>query len=159
MGDDQSVQPRPMANMITAASEGQISVSMTPEDFVYLDRDCEYFKTAIRQIQGLADQVSEQSAWGLGEANDAMTSARTVVGRFKVKASGALDGNTVHEIMQQHYRIVEDIQEVHRIIRDRMIQADSEFAAEFTRLNTELPERPPVAPKTGPYLLPDGTTR
>ncbi|WP_328398099.1 hypothetical protein [Nocardia sp. NBC_00416] len=157
MSDDPA--PRPMTNMLNAANEGQISVSMTPEDFIYLDRDCDHFKKTIQQIQRLAEAVATQSHWGLGEANDELVSARAMVGRYKVKAQGAPDGNGVWEIMEQHYQIVEDIQNVYRTMRDQMMQADSDWAATFTSLNTTLPERPPVGPVLGPYILPDGTAR
>ena len=159
MGDEQESSPRPMANMLEAARGGQLSISMRPEEFIYLDRDCDYFKNTILQIQRIAEEISGHSVWGLGEANDDMVSARTMVGRFKVKAKGAPDQNDVYAIMEQHYRIVEGIQEAHRIVRDKLMETDSAFAATFTRLNTELPERPPAAPKPGPYLLPDGSTR
>lgn len=151
--------PRPMSNMLNAAIEGQIAVQMSPEEFIYLDRDCEHFKRAIRRIQVIAEQVAQQDHWGLGEANDRLTSARAMVGRYKVKAKGAPDGNGVHEIMEKHYQIVEDIQNVYRIMRDQMMQADSEWAAAFNSLNETLPERPLAAPVAGPYLLPDGSTR
>ncbi|TQM31835.1 hypothetical protein [Nocardia bhagyanarayanae] len=155
MSDDQT--PRPMANLLSAVRDGSVSVEMKPEEFIYIDRDCEYFKDCIRQIQTIMDQVSRQDGWGLGEKNDEMVSAQTLVDRFKKKARGAEDGNAVYEIMNHHFRIVEDIQETHRIARERMMQADSDFAAEFTRLNETLPERPPVQLPAGPYLLPDGT--
>ncbi|MEV6321648.1 hypothetical protein AB0M45_10680 [Nocardia sp. NPDC051787] len=159
MGDDQAQAPRPMANVLNAAREGQLGIQMSPEDFIYVDRDCEYFKDAIQTIQASMDRVSQQTHWGLGEGDDKMVSARTLVDRFKRKARGADDGNSVYEIMENHFRIVEDIQEVHRIVRDRIMQADSNFAAEFNRLNTTLPERPPVQRSAGPALLPDGTGR
>ncbi|WP_431939828.1 hypothetical protein [Nocardia grenadensis] len=138
--------PRPMANMLDAATNGQTSVQMTPEDFIYLERDCQFFKDQIVRIQGSAEEISQQDHWGLGEANDDLTSARAMVGRYKVKAKGAPDGNGVWEIMDQHYKIVDDIQNVFRIMRDQMMQADSEFAAAFNSLNESLPERPPAGP-------------
>ncbi|WP_338773246.1 hypothetical protein V7968_17320 [Nocardia vulneris] len=159
MGDDNATSPRPMANIITAASEGNLAVTMTPEDFVYIDRDCEYFKGVMRQIQRIMAEVSDQKHWGLGEDNAPMVSARTLVDRFKTKARGAKDGNSVWELMEQHYRIVEDIQTVHRTIRERMMQADSDWAAEFNHKNETLPVRPPAQLPAGPYLLPDGTGR
>ncbi|MFC9435064.1 hypothetical protein [Nocardia sp. NPDC057030] len=159
MGDDTAPTPRPMANLLSAVQEGKATVEMKPEDFVYIDRDCEYFKGVIRQIQGLAEQVSRQPSWGLGETNDAMVSGRTVVERFKQKAKLAGDNNDVYTTMSQHYKIVEDLQTVHKLARERMMQADSNFAAEFTRLNDTLPERPPAQLPAGPYLLPDGTGR
>ncbi|MCP2279026.1 hypothetical protein [Nocardia amikacinitolerans] len=157
MGDDQ--QQRPMANMLSAARDGYMSVALKPEDFVYIDRDCEYFKGVIRQIQTIMDGVSRQESWGLGEGVNELVSAQTVVNRFKKKARGADDRNSVHHIMEEHHRIVEDIQQVHRLVRERMMQADSNFAAEFNRLNETLPERPPEGQVLGPFILPDGSTK
>ncbi|QBS43759.1 hypothetical protein DMB37_30355 [Nocardia sp. CS682] len=148
-----------MANLLSAVREGQATVEMKPEDFVYIDRDCEYFKRLIRRVQGIAEQISRQDSWGLGETTKDMVSGHTVVDRFKQKAKQASDGNDVHTIMEQHYEIVEDIQEVHKLARERMMQADSNFASEFTHLNETLPQRPPAQLPAGPYLLPDGTAR
>ena len=150
--------PRPMANMLNAANEGQLSVQMKPEEFVYLERDCEHFKKLIRRIQRIADDVSVQDHWGLGEANDELISARALVGRYKVKAKGAPDGNGVYEIMEQHYQIVEDIQNVYRIMRDQMMQADSEWAAAFNSLSETLPDRPPAGPVVDLNAFLEGTT-
>lgn len=150
--------PRPMANMINAANEGQLFVQMTPEDFIYLDRDCTYFKDQIREIQFLADQISRQDHWGLGEANDDLTSARAMVGRYKVKARGAPDGNGVWEVMEKHYQIVDDIQNVYRLMRDQMMEADSEWAAAFNSLNDSLPDRPPAGPVVDLNAFISGTT-
>ncbi|MEU4344385.1 hypothetical protein AB0H00_24505 [Nocardia sp. NPDC023852] len=157
MGDDKPA--RPMANLVTAAREGNVTVHMTPEDFVYIDRDCEYFKRTIRRIQTTMDEVARQPHWGLGENNSDMVSAYTLVDRFRNKAKGAGDNNSVYAVMEDHYRIVEDIQETYKIVRDRMTQADSDFAAEYNRLNTTLPDRPPAQLPVGPALLPDGTGR
>ncbi|MGQ4614753.1 hypothetical protein [Nocardia sp. R7R-8] len=158
MGDD-SAPSRPMANILSAANEGQLGIQMSAEDFIYIDRDCEYFKSAIQKIQRSMDFVSRQSHWGLGESDGNMVSAQTLVDRFRKKARGAEDLNSVYQIMDDHYRIVEDIQEVHRIVRDRIMQVDSNFAADFNKLNTTLPERPPVGHRFGPNILPDGSTK
>lgn len=159
MGDDKTPPDRPMANVLSAVRDGQANLEMRAEDFVYIDRDCEFFKDAIRNIQRAMDIVSQQTHWGLGESNSDMVSASTLVDRFKKKARGAEDGNSVYQIMELHFRIVQDIQEVHRIARDRLMQADSNFAAEFNHLNATLPERPPVQLPFGPVSLPDGTGR
>ncbi|MEU0876503.1 hypothetical protein [Nocardia brasiliensis] len=159
MSDSSTEVPRPMSNILTEAREGRLAIELKAEDFVYIDRDCEYFKDVIQKIQRTMDLVAKQDHWGLGEANDLMVSASTLVGRFKGKANGAKDGNNVYAVMDQHYKIVEDIQEVHRVVRERMMQADSEFAQEFTHLNETLPQRPPAQLPAGPYLLPDGTGR
>ncbi|MFD8245395.1 hypothetical protein [Nocardia sp. NPDC059691] len=159
MGDDSAQPPRPMANILSAAKEGQLEMRMSAEDFIYIDRDCEYFKSAIQKIQRSMDFVSKQSHWGLGEGDGDMVSAQTLVDRFKKKARGAEDNNNVYQIMEDHYRIVEDIQEVHRLARDRIMQVDSDFAADFNRLNTTLPERPPVGVQFSPPRLPNGTDK
>jgi hypothetical protein len=151
MSDDNT--PRPMANMLSAAREGQLAVDMNAEDFVYIDRDCNFFKDAIRDIQTTVADIARAERWGLGEKSEGMVSASTVVERFRTKANGAPDGNSVYQILEDHYRIVEDIQETYRIVRDRMMQADSDFAAEFSRLDTELPERPPVQLPYAPTYL------
>ncbi|WP_280194912.1 hypothetical protein [Nocardia farcinica] len=150
---------RPMANLLSAARDGHFSVTMRPEEFVYIDRDCEYFKNAIRAIQSIMDRVSKQTTWGLGEGNSELVSAGTVVERFKKKANGAGDGNSVWKIMEEHYRIVEDIQATYRTVRERIMEADSAFAGEFNRLNETLPDRTPEASTYGPFILPDGSTR
>ncbi|WP_040780593.1 hypothetical protein [Nocardia pneumoniae] len=159
MGDDNAQPPRPMANILNAAQEGKLGIRMSAEDFIYIDRDCEYFKDAIRKVQRSMDLVSRQEHWGLGESNGDMVSARTLVDRLRKKARGAEDRNSVHQIMEEHFRIVEDIQAVHRIVRDRMMQVDNKFAADINRLSTTLPERPPVGLRFGPYALPDGTNK
>ncbi|WP_236566604.1 hypothetical protein [Nocardia sp. CY41] len=159
MGDDSAQPPRPMANILSAANEGQLGIHMSAEDFIYIDRDCEYFKNAIQKIQRSMDFVSQQSHWGLGERDGDMVSAQTLVDRFKKKARGAEDNNSVYQIMDDHYRIVEDIQEVHRIARDRIMQSDSDFAADFHRLSTTLPERPPVGVQFSPPRLPIGPSK
>ncbi|WP_280411242.1 hypothetical protein [Nocardia asiatica] len=156
MGDDSEQPPRPMRNILNAAHEGQLGIKMSAEDFIYIDRDCEFFKDAIQKIQRSMDFVSGQTRWGLGEGNGDMVSASTLVTRFREKARGAEDLNSVYQIMEDHYRIVEDIQEVHRVVRDRMMQTDSNFAADFNRLNTTLPERPPVGVQFAPPRLPIG---
>ncbi|MBF6354389.1 hypothetical protein IU449_07515 [Nocardia higoensis] len=135
---------RPMANMLSAVTEGAVSFSMQPEDFVYVDRDCEYFKVAIRQIQRIASEISEQGHWGLGERVRELVSAQTVVDRFKKKAQQSAGGNNVWEVMEQHYQIVEDIQSFYRVARERIMQSDSEFAAQFTQLSETLPDRGPA---------------
>ncbi|GAA5068462.1 hypothetical protein [Nocardia callitridis] len=152
-------QPRPMGSLLNSARDGQFAIEMKPEDFIYLDRDCEHFKDLIVRIQGLASEVSRQGTWGLGEDNKKMVSGGTLVSRFKTKAAGAGDGNDVNAIMAQHFKIVEDIQEAHRLVRERIMQNDSDWAADFNQKNETLPDRPPVGPKAGPYLLPGGSTR
>ncbi|RJO69925.1 hypothetical protein D5S18_28990 [Nocardia panacis] len=132
---------------------------MTPEEFIYLDRDCDFFKEAIRRCQQTMDSISTQQHWGLGEGNQRLISANTLVNRFKTKAKGAGDGNSVWDALQKHYQIVEDIQEAHQLVRARMMQADQRFADAFNSVKDTLPERPPEVNKFGPYILPDRTTR
>ncbi|MFI5720823.1 hypothetical protein [Nocardia sp. NPDC051750] len=127
---DENAGERPLANLITEAQEGRMSVRLTPEEFVNINRDCDRFKTHIRQMQERAKIISEtpDKAWGLGADNPLLTSAQTMVARFRTKAKGAEDGNDVHAILEQNYKIIEDIQSVHKIILDRYMATDTAFA-------------------------------
>ncbi|QIS19548.1 hypothetical protein [Nocardia terpenica] len=66
-GDEKAPSPRPLANLISEAKAGNLTVRMDLEKFVYLDRDCNFFKENIRKVQQLMTQVSQQKHWCLGE--------------------------------------------------------------------------------------------
>ncbi|WP_330253517.1 hypothetical protein OG874_02565 [Nocardia sp. NBC_00565] len=143
MADD-SKSAGPLANLIIEAREGRLQVSIKPEDFVYIDRDCERFKELIRAMQQQATDLSrrENNQWGLGADNAKLTSAQTLVGRFREKAQSDSNSNNLHTILDEHYRIVDDIQTMHREIRDRYMASDAEFAASVRDLLSRLPESP-----------------
>ncbi|UGT60511.1 hypothetical protein [Nocardia asteroides] len=151
--------PRPLQTVLDDVGGGSAALAMSPEDFVYIDRDCEEFKLVIQNIMNIMVSVADVEDWRIGDRNPEMVSAGAVVKRFRAKAKGSANDNSVHAVMEQHLRIVEDIQEVHRIARQRMSDTDSAFAAEFDRLNQTLPDRPQAGVPFGPYLLPDGSAR
>lgn len=139
--------PRPIANLITEAREGRLQLRIEPEDFVYIDRDCERFKRLIRTMQGEAEAISqiEKQQWGIGADNAILTSAQTLVDRFRTKGKGS--DNSIHAILEDHFRIVEDIQTLHREIRQRYVDTDATFAARVNNLLAQLPEQPtPIDP-------------
>ncbi|MBF6482000.1 hypothetical protein IU408_28230, partial [Nocardia cyriacigeorgica] len=86
--------PNTLAGLITEASEGRLTVSVSQdvrvnaEEFVYIDRDCTAFKDLIRELQRTAGQIADQEVWGLGEDKDPLSSASILVGRFREKAKG-----------------------------------------------------------------------
>ncbi|MFC8043632.1 hypothetical protein [Nocardia sp. NPDC057353] len=150
---------RPLQGLLDDVDGGSAVLAMSPEDFVYIDRDCEAFKLVIQNIMNIMVSVADVEDWRIGDKNPDMVSAGAVVKRFRTKAKGSSGDNSVHAVMEQHLQIVEDIQQVHRMARQRMSDTDSTFAAEFDRLSQTLPERPAVGVPFGPYILPDGSAR
>lgn len=142
-----------MPNLITEVREGRLGLRIEPEEFVYIDRDCERFKMLIRRMQREAEAISqiENAQWGIGADKSMLTSAQTLVTRFREKGKGS--DNSVFAVLEQHYHIVDDIQTLHREIRQRYEQADADFAARVSNLLSRLPEQPtpidPVQSKPG----------
>ncbi|MGW0178442.1 hypothetical protein [Nocardia sp. NPDC003345] len=155
MSDDEV--PRPLGELLTEAREGRLSVNLgagspdavrvNAEEFVYMERDCEGFKLLIRELQSMARDIFKRERWDLGEGSDGLSSATVLVGRFRSKAQNADDGNDVHAILEQHYRIVEDIQELHRVIAQRYMETDEAFAGRYNEL---MAGAPPVVPLAMP---------
>ncbi|MEV0047457.1 hypothetical protein AB0H60_28850 [Nocardia rhamnosiphila] len=145
--------PHPLEDLIAEAREGRLTLDMgngspdtmrvNAEEFVYIERDCEGFKLLIQELQTLAEDISNRKKWDLGEAAGGLVSAETLVSRFRAKGKGAEDANSVYEILEQHYQIVEDIQEVHRIMAQRYMESDETFAARYNELMASAP--PPGA--------------
>jgi len=137
---------KPMQALIDNAKSGQLSMSFNDnvyvnvEEFVYIDRDCQAMKDKIRQLQALADGISERKTWGLGEDAAWIRSAKILVGTFRSKAKGSADGNDVHAILQQHWEIIDSIQQLHKEIAQRYLQADTDFAARYNELMATLPQ-------------------
>lgn len=137
----------PLTNLITDAREGRLGLRIEPEEFVYIDRDCERFKTLIQFMQREAEAISliESAQWGIGADNPRLSSAQTLVQRFREKGKGS--DNSVHAILEKHYRIVEDIQTLHREIMQRYMQSDEDFANRVNSVLARLPEQPaPIDP-------------
>ncbi|WP_062981917.1 hypothetical protein [Nocardia anaemiae] len=138
----------PLASAIKDAQDGKLTVSFSNEvrvnadEFVYIERDCQAFKDEISQLQRIAQKISRREHWGLGETTDGMTSANTLVARFRGKAmivNPTTDSdNNVYDILQQHYEIVDNIQNLHRAIAEKYVEQDQEFAARYNELKANV---------------------
>ncbi|WP_433755521.1 hypothetical protein [Nocardia sp. CA-135398] len=148
MSDTTTPSAGPLASVIKDAQEGNLTVSFSNEvrvnaaEFVYIERDCEAFKEEIKNLQRIAQNISRREHWGLGETTDGMTSAATLVARFRGKAkivNTATDtDNNVYDILQQHYQIVDDIQNLHRTIAQKYMEQDEKFAAHYNELTANV---------------------
>ncbi|WP_084525179.1 hypothetical protein [Nocardia vaccinii] len=151
MADD-SKPTGPLASLITEAQNGSLSVKFSPDvmvnadEFVYIERDCKAFKDEIVVLQGLAEAIARLPHWGLGESTDGLTSANTLVSRFRSKAKSvglSTDSNdNLYDILDQHYKIIDDLQTLHHTIAQQYCQQDEKFAAEYKRLNANLEPSP-----------------
>ncbi|MET8878591.1 hypothetical protein [Nocardia sp. NPDC004604] len=140
----------PLANLITEAREGRLTIRMDLEKFVYIDRDCEYFKDQIRDIQTTMTQIAQQDKWGLGEGfasqgDRDLISAKTMVKRWREKSRGSQNG--VYEVMESHYKVIEDFQTLFRTVRERITGVDTEQAAKYQDLEANLPQQAPAQAK------------
>ena len=138
---------RPFQDQIDAAREGRLTMSFSSdvrvnaEEFVYMDRDCDAMKLSIRDLQEIADRIADREVWGLGEAPDSwIKSGKVLVNRFRTKAKGDESGNDAHTILEQHYQIVDGIQELHRAIAERYVATDEEFAARYNEVMASAPQ-------------------
>ena len=117
-------------------------VRVNADEFVYIEHDRKAFEKEIRDLQQIAVAISDRKHWGLGETTDGMTSAATLLARFRGKAkivNPATDSaNNVFDILQQHYEIVDDIQTLHRTIAQKYIEQDQEFAARYNELTVNV---------------------
>ncbi|NKY48914.1 hypothetical protein [Nocardia vermiculata] len=164
MADDtQPKKPGPLASLIQQAQDGSLTVSFSQDvmvnadEFAYIERDCQAFKDEIRRLQGIAKTISARENWGLGEENRNLTLAQSLVGWYRDKAGSETSGDTVNcvwSVLDQHYRIVDDIQTLHHQIAQMYVQTDEAFAAEYNRLTADMPSSP-----IGKEILPGSTPR
>ncbi|MBB5917017.1 hypothetical protein BJY24_005929 [Nocardia transvalensis] len=132
MGDDSGRQV--FGPLIEQAKTGAVSLKVNPQAFVALDQAMEKRKTEIRAIQQLVQQVNQHESWGLGEKSAVLTSAHTLVQRFRDKGSGG--GSSAHEALEGHWQVADEVQSLFRTIRERLQQTDSEFAAQYRAIST-----------------------
>ncbi|WP_019930787.1 hypothetical protein [Nocardia sp. BMG111209] len=147
-GEDASPQ-RPLADLIAEAKDGRLTVNfnsdmrVNAEEFAYIDRDCQAFKDSIRSLQQIAMDIHRQQYWGLGEDQAVLTSAQTIVHRFRAKAAivdpSKDTSNNAHDILEQHYQIIDALQELHRTIAQRYMATDQVFAARYNELMADMP--------------------
>ena len=152
MANDDKTPASPLANLINEAREGRLSVRMDLEKFVYIDRDCEYFKGVIRQIQTIMTGISRQDKWDLGEhftpqGERDLVSGKTMVKRWREKSQSTQNQNSVYAVMESHYKVIEDFQTLFRTVRERMTSVDTDQAARYQDLEGSLPQQPPATPK------------
>ncbi|MEV6140105.1 hypothetical protein AB0L63_29480 [Nocardia sp. NPDC051990] len=112
----------PLASAIKDAQDGKLTVSFSNEvrvnadEFVYIERDCQAFKDEIQALQTIAHRISDRKNRGLSETTDGMTSASTLVARFRG----------------------DDIQNLHRTIAQKYVEQDQEFAARYNELKANV---------------------
>ncbi|MFD6162436.1 hypothetical protein ACFWF7_01540 [Nocardia sp. NPDC060256] len=122
----------PLKSLIDEGRDGRLSVRMSAEDFAKLDRECTNFQEVIREIQTDVMRISSISTWGFGDHPGSMlTSAPTMANRFRAKSNGHPGGDDFYTVLDEHWRAVEDIRQLHATIRDRFIAQDADFAARF----------------------------
>lgn len=149
---DNSTSSGPLASLITQVQGGNLSVSFSADvvvnadEFAYIERDCEAFKSEIRKLQNITNLIIQLPNWGLGESTPGLTSANTVVSRFRSKAQKANlpydSDNNIHDILDQHYKIIDDLQTLHHAIAQQYCQKDEEFAAEYNKLKANMEKSP-----------------
>lgn len=139
---------RPFQSYINEAKEGRLTVKMDPEEFVYMDRDCEAMKLLIRSLQASTKEIRDsENWWGTRDKTD-LVSASVMEIRLREKAKDSDNGNDINTIMEEHYKYIEDIQEVHKVIREKMMAADKDFAARFNAKAQSLgPVTTPLKPR------------
>ncbi|MFD3706064.1 hypothetical protein ACFWUP_23240 [Nocardia sp. NPDC058658] len=102
---------------------------MRPAEFAGIDDACDEFLRAITRIRALAVGIGDHTQWGLGEGNARLISAATLVTRLRCLA-GAQE-NSIAATLDAHSRIVEDIRQMLRGARDRIVHADEEWGFQF----------------------------
>jgi hypothetical protein len=147
-GED-SAQQRPTTSLINDAKAGNLSIRMDLDKFVYIDRDCDFFKGSIRNAQRILNEISRQPHWGLGEDHTAdgdrdLVSAKTMVARWKSKARGEAGGNSFYDQLDSHWQTVDDFQTLFRTVREQMTASDEAQAAKYKQLESSLPPQAPA---------------
>ncbi|WP_446225160.1 hypothetical protein ACTWPB_08635 [Nocardia sp. IBHARD005] len=109
---------------------GSSEVSVRPAEFAGIDDACGEFLLAIARIRALAVEVGDQVHWGLGEGQARLISGSTLVARLRSVA--AAKENSIAAVLDRHSRIVGDIRQSFREVRDLMMVADEEWADRLT---------------------------
>ncbi|MGW6425020.1 hypothetical protein ACWF82_20295 [Nocardia sp. NPDC055053] len=117
-------------------------VALDPAEFAGFDRGCAEFLRVIDQIKVLAGEIGDQVHWGLGEGDARLISGATVVARLRTKAGG--EGNSIDAVLAEHARVVAGIRATHRVVLDRMMLADGEWAARVRSVESVAGHRDPL---------------
>ncbi|MGY0497318.1 hypothetical protein ACWZHB_02320 [Nocardia sp. FBN12] len=113
---------------------GSGALTMRPAEFAGIDAACDELLRAITRIRALAVEVGERGQWGLGEDNARLISASTLVARLRSLA-GAKE-NSIAATLDAHSRIIEDIRQLFRGARDRIVHADQEWTGQFNSMES-----------------------
>ncbi|WP_410875051.1 hypothetical protein [Nocardia sp. A7] len=105
---------------------GSGALMVRPAEFAGIDDACEELLRVIARIRTLAVEVGEHTQWGLGDGNARLISACTLVTRLRSLAGAK--ANSIASTLDAHSQIVEDIRQVFRGARDRIVHADEEWA-------------------------------
>ncbi|MGW5320063.1 hypothetical protein [Nocardia thailandica] len=120
----------PFGGFIAEAQAGSLSLRMEPEDFARIDHECQAFQQVIRTIQTTTTEISQIKTWGFGDHSGTnLTSAPIMAARFREKSRGS--DNSFHAVLELHYARVEEIRQLHEVIRQRFVAADEEWAARY----------------------------
>lgn len=122
----------PIKELITHAENGALSLEADPAAFVALEKAMTERIRQLTLVQVQIRTVADQEAWGLGEASPELTSAQTLVRRFREKASGG--PNNAVDVLQSHVVAADEMRTLFRTIRARLEEADEQFAVKFTQL-------------------------
>ncbi|RDI67069.1 hypothetical protein [Nocardia pseudobrasiliensis] len=123
--------------LIEQARAGAVSLQVDPQTFLALDQAMRKRKADIEAIVRLTGTVSGHESWGLGEQAAILTSAQTMVRRFREKAAG--DQASAEAILRQHWQVADDLQTLFRTIGERLRETDSEFAARLRDVQAQQP--------------------
>ncbi|WP_405161512.1 hypothetical protein OG203_35045 [Nocardia sp. NBC_01499] len=118
--------------LIEQAKAGSLSLKADPAAFIALEKACQDHLDEIGDIQRVIRKIYEQQEWGIGERSDLLTSAQTMVRRFREKAMTG--PNNAYDTLEDHYRVATELQALFQSIRERYEQTDAEFAARFKEL-------------------------
>ncbi|GGK67478.1 hypothetical protein [Nocardia camponoti] len=121
-------------DLTTQAQAGALGLSADPSAFVSLEKACIDRITAIAAIKKKVRTVADNEVWGIGEGAAVLTSAQTMVRRFREK--GADGPNNAHDVLDEHQTTAREMLTLFRTIRQRLEEADSAFAAQFKQLAT-----------------------
>ena len=122
----------PVADLIAQAQSGALSLNADPAAFVALEKTMTERMQRISIIQQDIRMVAEQETWGLGEASAVLTSAQTLVRRFREKADSG--PNNAVTALESHLVAAEEMLSLFRTIRQRYEETDAAFAARFKEL-------------------------
>ncbi|MFB7877089.1 hypothetical protein ACFC06_17685 [Nocardia sp. NPDC056064] len=121
-----------IGNLIEQVESGNLSLRADAATFVVLEKACEERIFKIAQIKSAIRAVADQEVWGIGEQAAVLTSAQTLVRRFREKAA---DGpNNAYDTLEGHRVAAEELLTLFRTIRKSYEVSDAEFAAKFKEL-------------------------